>query len=82
MLQAWAEVLGRQQVNPRRYDRSNWEAGDVVAVFASFLGVTESIVVYDEFARTGRRLAEDQQKVSNSKVEEPTNKQPSVNQLS
>jgi hypothetical protein len=44
MLQAWAEVLGRQQVHPRRYDRSKWEAGDVVADFASFIGVTYELL--------------------------------------
>jgi hypothetical protein len=44
MLQAWAQVLGRQQVHPRRYDRSNWEAGDVVADFASFIGVTYELL--------------------------------------
>lgn len=44
MLKAWAQVLGRQQVHPRRYDRSNWEAGDVVADFASFLGVSYELL--------------------------------------
>jgi len=44
MLQAWAEVLGRQQVHPRRYDRSKWEAGDVVADFASFIGITYELL--------------------------------------
>lgn len=44
MLKAWAQVLGRQQVHPRRYERSNWEAGDVVADFASFLGVTYELL--------------------------------------
>jgi hypothetical protein len=44
MLRVWELALGREQVHPRRYDRSNWEGGDVVADFASFLGVTYELL--------------------------------------
>jgi hypothetical protein len=44
MLNAWERVLGRQAVQPRRYDPSSWEAGDVVADFAAVLGVPYSML--------------------------------------
>lgn len=44
MLNVWERALGRQAVQPRRYDPSSWETGDVVADFAAVLGVPYSML--------------------------------------